>query len=581
MFRNNLQRLVLFFGLGAALLALGGCNNSSGGQACVSDIDCTTGQICGTNKKCQAVYCTTRLDCPGISTCHYSGRCGPEECVGNDQCPTGGVCREKACFPANTSCTSDQQCATGYKCIGGVCTQYTPPDCGPGGTCTGGLVCNPQNSKCEPCSLTLPCLPGYTCNSGICEAPTTNCVTSNDCIATGRVCDPNTNQCDSCSPALPCPGTYLCNPGGVCIQRTACDATHSCTAPEACDTTVQLCVTPNSRSICQPCISGLECGGANKCFSVSGGMYCLNDCSSAQCPQGYTCSPDHGSLCIPIGSRCERNCNLTGCGHDAARPNCNTQTGLCEASKKLCDACNADDECGAVFDKCLDLLGTGAKVCSKDCSTTGTCPNGFICDQNLGPPAQCKPTGASCTLDQCYGVLCNQDPAKPHCDPADGQCYACVVAAHCLGTTCVNHVCQGSGGCTSNNDCTNPLTPHCLVAQNRCVQCLNAGHCSGGNCVNNYCQGGGACGSFNCSSANDCVSGGCGELCDTALGGICVYRTGECVADYNCRPGQQCKLGALTQKYWCQGCSDATECAGASVGVAVTCLLTYCSVFGL
>ncbi len=124
-----------------------------------------------------------------------------------------------------------------------------------------------------------------------------------------------------------------------------------------------------SGALGQPCTSSAECE-SGLCLSVGAEFLCSMPCGP--CPEGTICErvepgsapageevPEAGHYCLP-----DRN--------------------------KLCEPCETVLDCPYPADDCIELPD-GTKVCGRDCSYDGTCPDGYECRQG-----QCHPVGDTC-----------------------------------------------------------------------------------------------------------------------------------------------------------------------------------------
>jgi hypothetical protein len=119
-----------------------------------------------------------------------------------------------------------------------------------------------------------------------------------------------------------------------------------------------------------------------------------------------------------------------------------------------------------------------------------------------------------------------------HCDPASGQCVACVEDSQCTqpGLPRCDSTLQQCVQCGLPDDCASgqicePTSHTCLTS------CADGGACPGGTVCS---QPRGVC--VGCSGDPDCASSSSGHVCDTA-NGQCV----QCLQDAQCTsPTRRC-----------------------------------------
>ncbi len=119
------------------------------------------------------------------------------------------------------------------------------------------------------------------------------------------------------------------------------------------------------------CSFSWECD-TQLCLGVGQELLCSLACSSDPCPEGTYCA-DVDVQIAPAGEPVP-----------PSGPYCLPDRG------GLCKPCGSDINCSFAGDRCLDL-GTGLKVCGRDCSVSGVCPVGYECKQG-----QCWPIGNTC-----------------------------------------------------------------------------------------------------------------------------------------------------------------------------------------
>ncbi len=239
------------------------------------------------------------------------------------------------------------------------------------------------------------------------------------------------------------------------------------------------------------------------------------------CPTRMVCL---GGLCQP-GTACDED------------PDCPAGS-VCLIIKEVCvpeNPCSTDADCTAAgLPHCLSASGLCVR-CLEDAHCGD--PAEVFCNDQYA----CEAVGPDCTSD----ADC-QEAGRPHCDPVQGKCFACVTDAHCAGGHCTpdTHQCVD---CLVSAHCT--VSPHrqCLLPDMICVECLGDADCTGGERCNLTSHN---CTALVCASDADCAG--------SPDGMYCLPATGDCV---QCKEHAHC--GALQ---WCRtnvcqsGCQTDQEC---------------------
>lgn len=244
----------------------------------------------------------------------------------------------------------------------------------------------------------------------------------------------------------------------------------------------------------------------------------------------------------------------------------------CPAAAKICDplpgkcaACLFDGDCAS-----------GQRCVSRTCVAYTTCANSLACKDAKGPggkdqaicdPAKGEcvacvadadcPQGQMCHKNNCLAVtICinsTQCPPDKVCDPKLGQCFACVADMDCPANhLCQDHVCQAYVSCASDKQCT-PMGQLCDSAKGKCAGCLKNEDCPGvyhcgpsgvggtGSCEIDVCQPGqGSCtpaGKVVCTAAGDGFSPP--QACPPASTCAVQLNVPNCVP-WVCQPGKHC-----------------------------------------
>ena len=390
----------------------------------------------------------------------------------------------------------------------------------------------------------------------------TACVTGTECLSgfcawgvcCNALCDRGCEACNlpgltgACSlEPIGFAGAPSCSPfvcGGNPTCPTLCMADAQCIATSYCQ--LSACVPKKS--------NGTACNGGN-------------ECSSAQCIDGFCCNTACGGACDA--------CDVPGfAGTCRARPA--GATGVPSCAPYVCGGSTA-------------FCGTTC-VTDVECAATAFCGGGVCATKRVNGVA-CSANN-QCQTDQCVDGFCCNSVCGSGCDVcnAPGKAGTCqVVAAGAAGApACAPYLCGGSATCPTS--CTAD------------VQCTLTAFCNGDACVPKLANG------AVCSGTRECASGQCGDgvCCNSACGaacdacdvtgsvGICIFSpkgspgapscapllcTGNlascptsCVDDTSCLPGQYC-LGSVCQGRLDPGfsCTDPNECVSRTCVDGVCC----------
>lgn len=290
----------------------------------------------------------------------------------------------------------------------------------------------------------------------------------------------------------------------------------------------------------------------------AGGEGCESDFDCDDAEAVCTCE---GTCVVPEGEACERTKN---CPFGEAW--CDPCLGHCVPIVGLCQPCPNGEACGRSA-ACLALDGDGSKVCGRDCVGDTGCPNGYSCEPVDGVDAkQCIPDSGSCDdLGVCKkdgdcpdGEICNKELGEcaEGCSD-DGECPQDQICeqSRCEAACTSDEECTGEAICCQegDEDCTQP--GHCQVpgACGDALDCDPGQHCENGQCVDGcledaHCQDT----SKRCNDEGDCVDEGCAQNYQCAFGEVCDD-DGECVE----APGPHCEPCESQQ-----GETSASECGG-------------------
>jgi hypothetical protein len=395
---------------------------------CVTDLDCSDGDVCTGAERCQGGVCLpgTPLQCGDLSPCTV------------DSCDRVFGCQH-APVVNGTPCSDGNACDGAETCQGGVCQPGTPlgdgASCSTGNPCTNSDVCRggvcvvgivrPDGSGCSDGN---PCNGAETCHAGVCTAgtPAPNGTTCGDaepcngidtCQAGACVTGPVPAEGSPCSDGFVCNGLEVCH-GGVCTP-----------GPRAPDGT--------------SCSDGNQCNGAETC---SGGI-CRGG-TAPNCDDHNECTVD--SCDKQAGCTHVPRVNGTLCGdHDPCNGQETCQGGVCSAGSgppPTGTPCDDGDVCN------------GHETCqNQKCSPGTPLPDGSFCaDSNLCNGLETC-SGAHCVAGNPLVCTDNNPCTTDSCDPSTG----CKYTTKPDGSSCDDgNVCNGVGTCTGGT-CSPGTAPNC------------------------------------------------------------------------------------------------------------------------
>jgi hypothetical protein len=308
---------------------VGGRPACAGSGACAGTCNGTVSSCSYPTTPCRAASCSD-----GIATL-------AAQCDGRGACPPVAMmacqpyqCGATACLG---NCAIDNDCASGERCLGGVCQ----PKSALGVVCTGDAQC-----------VSGYCVDGVCCESS-CSGACQSCNSLGGCVLV--------------SPA-PAPGRPRCPGSGMCAGR--------------CDGTSRDCVFPANETECAPasCTQGVEggaayCDGSGACgervfvactpYSCNG-AHCHFSCQSdSDCVEGARCL-DGACVLHGLGSRCD---SATQCASGFCAG------GVCceSACNGACQMCGSDGRCQAIA-----CVGVGGGGCQCTLGGTGPAPGSLL-----------------------------------------------------------------------------------------------------------------------------------------------------------------------------------------------------------
>ncbi len=428
------------------------------------------------------------------------------------------------------------------------------------------------------------CVPGEAsteCTDGLCVALDDQ---SGFCT---RTCDDDCPQGSVCEAA----GRY----GKICRPLVGCKTEVDCPAGHTCNAETGNCYIAVSRSLCSPCQDVSQCPSGGACFKAigSGEQFCTSACGADDtCPTGYECRE------APVGAA------------NALVKQCVPVSETCNQGRRLCTACEGDNECGGPADLCVRNVVSGERFCGRDCNPAKNvcpaagcepalldsaqnpeCPNGFSCvnlslnGAGIGRgPFQCVPNSNSCVgfcdasaevgqVSQCgLGKLCVDNKCQP---ATDGRmCASCSDNDDCRGggfteNRCITNNCTDcpfrgesfcSTACADDAACTasfgvgfvcKPVADPTGVMRSYCMP--QRGTCQSGlKRLGDDCSGQGA---------QDCVTGLC------VASGLASFCSVSCAADADCDDGRYRCCEAVASGYDCSAEHRAGEGPKSGAGV--------------
>ncbi len=580
-------------------------------SVCTSNAECADNEfgqnVCDVMTG-RCVRCTTAEDtCAAAEYCNPTSNTCVRGCRNDDACRgsvadggvadggDGGFVSGGRCNPTTRTCVdcvTDEQCATGQRCVGSVCVTGCTDStrCGPGeACCAGGCVDTRANvANCGTCG-TVCATPNAAprCEMGMCRIG--ECTgASRDCDGTvANGCETNTledlTNCGGCGRMCPRPANAspTCT-GGTC--GFTCDAGFAdCDANAANGCEVD---TRSDRTHCGRCM--------NECTPASGTGACsAGTCTVIACDQGF--------------GDCDGN-PTNGCEVDVrvSTMHCGTCGTTCPAPANGAATCSMG-RCGvACADGYADCDGNAANGCEVDVRTDnthcGACgrpcviPNGTPgCADGVCRVGMCNEGFADCDGDAANGCETDVRTASANCGRCGNMCLVAGGTAACTAGSCVIGGCAtGRGDCDMNamNGCeidTQTSATNCGACGRTCVIPNGTAACRDGRCGVGVCNVGfgdcdgdptNGCETNLLTTTNHC--GLCGNQCVVANGtAACV--AGACIisactptfANCNNFYGDGCEVGTVSDVNNCGVCRNV--CPTPPSGTR-TCIAGICSV---
>jgi hypothetical protein len=353
------------------------------------------------------------------------------------------------------------------------------PDAGDGGDNVIGMPCT-RDMECGDNGVCLT-LSGFNTTYSICSKP---CVTNADCgdrscgiAGDGSsmcmpACPPNTDafvcidgvptacsaadgtQCDWCG----CPADLRCEPGTGCVARRGfgelCDSDGDCNT-DNCGKFTGTCQVPIGQQ-CSP-------DNCDLCWTSASWSYCSRECDSDQDCNGGLClgNFDQGYMCRPpctgtSDPTCPGQCRYS---QAAAVSYCDcTDCAILQGLRPLGAPCSGDSLCTSG-----ECYSHGSGVCSKACTSSAECGEGFTCVDVPCLAGEVDTCGRKCVRP------CGVDSVCPA-----GYCRALASTEGLVLDVCDAKLPDGRG-CSANVDCQSG------ICDARCIPV--DGWPNGGSCI--------------------------------------------------------------------------------------------------
>ncbi|MBN2724731.1 MAG: hypothetical protein JXR95_11730, partial [Deltaproteobacteria bacterium] len=409
------------------LISVSGCDDSTSALP--------LGSACDETSNCQGVCNLALPDGMCVEACSNELPCGEGICVQYSDTLS-------YCMP---ECAANEECREGYTCLGGFCRPPTEM----GSPCEEVEDCEAsENVDCKEGICSIPCTSGDECGDAVCAltddgeywclpvdfpvgdgtfgypCAVVDCAEDFTCLGAGS--DDAQSYCTKeCTVQRDCPPDFICRDAGegdsYCIKRATC---------EECDLDYQCGFQTDKCVLSDPSVS-------------EGSKYCSVECDPdrVSCPLDFTCMDAY--FCPGMNAwvpDCTW-CTTGDCEETPSTNQCFHDYGACTGTGELCTPCRIDDDCTEGL--CLEFREFDNKVCSRDCSDTGSCPDGFACYDFGSVGAYCMPRTESCTdpsgdQEMCEGCGDYSDCLRGDCIPLTGSTDD--------PTFCLNN-------CSTNEDC--------------------------------------------------------------------------------------------------------------------------------
>ena len=440
---------------------------------------------------------------------------------------------------ASASCDDGDLCDGLERCAGGRCVEGLPADCDDANPCTID-TCDPEGG----CINTI-AEDGTACGEGIMG----ECDREDTCVS--GICQPN-----------------VAPPGTVCRESAG-----DCDLPEFCDGVSYDCPENELKppgTVCRE--SRGDCDVAEFCTGLD-----------PNCP--WDSFQPSSVLCRSQGGACDTPEYCPGDGPACPEDRVSTAGTVCRPSSGVCDI---EERCDGVSKTCpSDRVADRGIVCrpaSNECDAEEVCDgenvncpnNGFLPDGTL-----CTSDGLFCTgIEECRSGVCISS-GNPCSNPAE-----CNETLDRCGT-CGNGIVESGEECESappkNDHCCNSATCRWIPSggadpQGVCVStqdCVNVVCNGSGGCLSQQMPDGTPCGDQTdtaCDNPDTCFNGSCQSNLEPA-GTVCRTANGICDVEERCDGvNPSCPSDAVQPPtVVCRAASGVCDVAERCDGVNKTC----------
>lgn len=271
-----------------------------------------------------------------------------------------------------------------------------------------------------------------------------------------------------------------------------------------------------------------------------------------ECQTGLVCEAPAGTTAKVCTKDCSSSGDACPTGYECLPSTVGSACLPRITAPDQCHFCQSAGECSTGV--CLRLGGSGITFCSKSCTTDDQCGAGYGCEQ---PAGYCVPTANTCTNQCTTNANC---PSKYDCSNG-----ACIPQGN-PGDPCqVSLYCDGCNVCVRESETsTNAFCRTC------CDSASTTGACD--SCANGPCSTDQVCAQLGDATASVCIPGSTTPVtCQTCNNGTCAEGLtcvlGRCRLDCNAS-----SIGSCGACFAVSGDPNYTcACSDEIVGVGQTC----------